>query len=364
MFRIWRVSLLCCMSKKVTMFRDIDHTTVLGGIVELAPDSSKESSLFEVRRKGTASRHPPNQSYCAMPNPQENVSSPPSTRCGTVALLGEPNAGKSTLLNALIGEPLAITSSKPQTTWVPVVGVRTDEDIQVVFVDPPGIMSPSEPMHEAMLESVQESLVGASAALYVVPRGQEVVALADFLPSGKIPDCPILVVRSKSDERTGEVGPDELAVSARKGKGLDDLLVWCQSQMPLADFRYDVDDVGTQSLRFFATEYVREAAFELLGQELPYSVAVEVEEFRENSDPMYIRLTAYVERDGQKGIFVGKGGATIKKIGGRARKRMEALVGAQVYLDLWVKVRPKWRKDPLALQRFGYSTKKKKRKRK
>ncbi len=295
-------------------------------------------------------------------NPDSEADLP--TRCGTVVLLGEPNAGKSTLMNALIGEELAITSPKPQTTWVPVVGVRTDENVQVVFVDPPGVMSPSEPMHEALLEAVTDSIAGASAALYVVPMGHEVVPLAEFLPTGTTPDCPVLNVRTKSDVRSGAVGPEELAVSAREGIGMSDLLLWCQGNMPLADFRYDSDDIGTQPLRFFAAEYVREAVFELLGQELPYSVAVEVEEFRENSDPMYIRLTAYVERESQKGIFIGKGGATIKKIGGRARKRMEGLVGASVYLDLWVKVRPKWRKDPQSLRQFGYASAKKKRKRK
>jgi GTP-binding protein Era len=197
-----------------------------------------------------------------------------------------------------------------------------------------------------------------------VPRGEDVLPLADVLPSGVVPDCPMLVVRTKDDRRSGEIGPEELAVSATKGTGLDDLLIWCQAQMPVAEFRYDTDDIGTQSLRFFATEFVREAAFELLGQELPYAVAVEVEEFRESSDPMYIRLTAYVEKDSQKGIFIGQGGATIKKIGARARHRMEGLVGAKIYLDLWVKVRPKWRQDPKSLQEFGYSMKKKKRKRK
>lgn len=288
----------------------------------------------------------------------------PTTRCGTVVLLGAPNAGKSTLLNALIGEHLAIVSHKPQTTWIPVVGVRTDEDVQVVFVDPPGVMSPSEPMHEALLDSVEEALAGASAVLYLVPRGDAVIPLADFLPRSEAPVCPVLTVRTKSDTRTGTIGPDELSVSARDGTGMGDLLVWCQAQMPAAEFRHDTEDIGSQPMRFFATEYVREAAFEFLGQELPYSVAVEVEEYRESSDPVYIRLTAYVERDSQKGIFVGSGGATIKKIGARARKRMERLIGSKIYLDLWVKVRPKWRKDPQALQQFGYSAKKKKRKRK
>ncbi len=145
-----------------------------------------------------------------------------------------------------------------------------------------------------------------------------------------------------------------LVLSATTGQGLDHLLAWCRAQAPEREFRYDPDDISTQPLRYFAAEYVREAAFETLGEELPYAVAAEVDEFREAEDPVYIRASIYVEKKSQKGMVIGSGGRTIRAIGTAARQRIEALLGGRVYLDLWVKVFPKWRKSPDALKRFGF----------
>ena len=143
-------------------------------------------------------------------------------------------------------------------------------------------------------------------------------------------------------------------VSAATGEGIETLLARIRDHLPQRDFEFDPDDVGTQQLRFFVVEYLREAAFELLGDELPYSFTAEVEEFREDRQPVYIRVTLFVERESQKGIVIGRGGRTIAAIGAHARARLEELLGAPVYLDSWVKVLPNWRRNPAALTRLGF----------
>ena len=143
-------------------------------------------------------------------------------------------------------------------------------------------------------------------------------------------------------------------VSATSGEGIDALLARIRDHLPERDFEFDPDDVGTQQLRFFVVEYLREAAFELLGDELPYSFTAEVEEFREDRRPVYIRVTLFVERESQKGIVIGRGGRTLAAIGAHARARLEDLLGAPVYLDSWVKVLPNWRRNPVALTRLGF----------
>ena len=139
----------------------------------------------------------------------------------------------------------------------------------------------------------------------------------------------------------------------RTGQGLDAVSKWCAEHVPPGEFRYDPDDVSTEPVRFFAAEYVREAAFELLEDELPYSLAVSVDEFREGSEPVYIGATIHVERESQKPMVIGRGGQMVRELGRRARKRIEELLGQRVYLDIWVKVLPKWRSKSAALQRFG-----------
>lgn len=284
-----------------------------------------------------------------------------TTRCGTFALAGRANAGKSTLLNALIEAPLAIVSERPQTTRMPVVGIRTEDEHQLVFVDPPGLLQPEYLLQASMLEEAVGALSRADGILYLHPLDdpdQPAPPLKTLLPPGTAVRAPVCTLYTRADTvpRTlrGTRAPDEVIVSAVTGEGLAGVLAWCRSHAPPGAFRYDPEDLGTQPLRFFVAEYVREAAFALLGQELPYALAAEVDEFREGSAPLYIRVTLYVERESQKGMVVGKGGRTIREIGARARRRIETFLATRVYLDLWVKTLPKWRSTPGALRRFGF----------
>jgi GTP-binding protein Era len=278
-----------------------------------------------------------------------------ATRCGTFVLAGRPNAGKSTLLNALVGEPLAIVSSKPQSTRLPVVGILTEDNVQLVFVDPPGLLEPKYLLQHRMLDTIAEALRHADGVLYLQPVTEaEPPPLATLLPAGTVLRAPVLTVRTKADTASAAAAPGTLLVSAATGQGLPDLLAWCRARAPEGDFRYEADNLSTQPQRFFVAEFVREAAFELLEEEVPYSLAAEVDEFREGSEPVYIRVVIYVERASQKGIVVGKRGAMIKALGEAARIRTEAFLGQRVYLELWVKTLPKWRSSPAALERFGF----------
>lgn len=284
---------------------------------------------------------------------------PAITRCGDIALAGRPNVGKSSLLNALVGEHLALVSSRAQATRLPVVGIHSTDDTQFVFHDLPGLLDPAYLMQARMLAAAHEILRQVDVILYLVPASDGVAkSFTDSVELGHPLPGPVLTVYTKGDlvspdarSRLGETG---LVVSTKESWGLDILLARLKQHLPESPFRYDPDEIGTQPLRFFATEYVREAAFEVLEQELPYALTAEVEEFRENEEPMYIRVTIIVERDSQKGIVIGKGGRTIKRVGSLARARLERLTGSPVYLDLWVKVLKNWRKSPTALTRLGF----------
>ena len=282
-------------------------------------------------------------------------------RCGTVVLAGKPNVGKSTLLNALVGEHLAIVSPKPQSTRLPVVGLLTKDDAQYIFTDSPGLLEPEYQLHELMRAAALRAIADAELIAYLHPLADyPAPPLATVARLNKPPRAPTVTVYTKSDlvrpSARPPAGPSEVFVSAQTGDGIDAFLSTIAGQLPEGPFHYDPDELATQPMRFFAAEFIREAAFELLHEELPYSVASEIDEFREGAEPVYIRAVLYVERDSQKGIVIGEGGRTIKGLGAAARAKIEALLGQRVFLDLHVKVMPKWRRDAVSLKRLGYAT--------
>ena len=278
------------------------------------------------------------------------------TRCGTIVLAGRPNVGKSTLLNALVGEHLAIVSPKPQSTRLPVVGLLTKDDAQFIFTDSPGLLEPEYRLHVAMRAAALRAIEEAEVIAYLHPLPEyPAPPLAQVAGLERPPRSPILTVYTKADLAPHISPPDALTISATAGTGLGALLAALRERLPEGPFHFDPDELATQPMRFFAAEFIREAAFEQLHEELPYSVACEIDEFREGAEPVYIRAVLYVERDSQKGIVIGEGGRTIKTLGAAARQKIEALLGQRVFLDLHVKVLPKWRRDEPALKRLGYA---------
>ncbi len=275
-------------------------------------------------------------------------------RCGSVVLAGRPNVGKSTLLNALVGEHLAIVSPKPQSTRVTVVGLLTKDDTQYIFTDSPGLLEPEYRLHEAMRAAALRAIDDAEVIAYLHPLAEYPAPPLPMVAGlQRTPRAPIVAVYTKSDLAPSR--PDTLAVSAKTGAGIEAMLAALRDRLPESPFHYNPDELATQPMRFFAAEFIREAAFELLQEELPYSVACEIDEFREGAEPVYIRAVLYVERDSQKGIVIGEGGRTIKALGAAARAKIETLLGQRVFLDLHVKVLPKWRRDEPSLRRLGYA---------
>ena len=285
------------------------------------------------------------------------------TRAGIVPVAGKPNAGKSTLLNRLVGQYLAMTSPKAQSTRDRIVGIRTADDVQMVILDTPGLLEPKHALHRSMRAAALDALGEADVIVYLVDVAHDMVApLEEVAGLDKPPRAPVLLALNKADllgkgaRRTlAELHPGAVYLSALTGDGVPALLSAIAERLPESPFLYPADDLSTQHLRFFAREAVREAALEQLDEEVPHALACEIEEFRETTTPVYIRAVLHVERDSQKRILIGSGGQRIKTIGAAARKRIEALVGSAVYLDLWVKVLPNWRRNPAALERFGYS---------
>jgi GTP-binding protein Era len=281
-------------------------------------------------------------------------------RTGHIALAGAPNVGKSSLLNALIGQHLAIVSPRAQATRLPVTGLRTEGDTQYIFHDLPGLLDPTYLLQARMRQLALEALERVDLVLHLHPAPEAPAPAFNTLARLDHPlQAALLTVYTKGDllslPRRAEFERSALVVSATDGEaGLPQLLSRIREHLPECEFAHDPDDVGTQPVRFFVVEYLREAAFELLEDELPYGFTAEVEEYREAERPVYIRVTLFVERESQKGIVIGAGGATIKAIGAHARRRIEELIGAPVYLDCWVKVLPHWRKSAAALTRFGF----------
>jgi GTP-binding protein Era len=282
-------------------------------------------------------------------------------RAGIVTVAGKPNVGKSTLLNRIVGQKLSITSPKPQSTRDRVVGINTTDDVQMVILDTPGLLNPRYPLQQAMRSAALRALEDADVIVYLADATEGAPPpLADAAEIQKPLRAPVIVALNKSDALSANrrdalsADADVVLVSALTGDGITDLMHRVGEKLPESPFLYPDDEISTQPVRFFAAELVRETVLEQLHDEVPYSVAVQVEEDREDRTPLYVRAVIYVERDSQKAIIIGSKGAQIRKIGESARKKIETFTGQKIYLDLWVKVLANWRKNPGSLSRFGY----------
>jgi|GEM_PF-17025 len=291
----------------------------------------------------------------------------PIVRSGFVALVGKPNVGKSTLLNALLGEKVAIVSPRPQTTRVPMRGILSRAGAQIIFIDTPGIHRPNHRLGRFMVDLAERTLPGADVIGFMVdistPPSQldRQIARQVMQARGRK-----LLILNKVDQRPrqGQTFFEEyralgewemeLAVSARRQLGLSTLLEEIVARLPEGPALYPEAQLTDRSEQQLAAEFVREKVLYMAQDEVPHAVAVEVDEWEEREHATYMRMTINVEREGQKAIVIGAGGAMLKKIGSAARQDIERLLGRPVYLDLWVKVRPNWRDDPSALGWLGY----------
>ena len=293
---------------------------------------------------------------------------PAGTRAGLVALVGRPNVGKSTLMNAFIGEKLSIVTSREQTTRERVLGIYTGGGVQMVFVDTPGLLEPRYLLHASMVGEALAAVADADVVLLMLDptRDDEPVPDEEVLERLRARGDALHVVINKVDRASPDdigrlaiwardrLGREPRGVSALSGAGIAELREELAAELPESPYLYPEDDLAVQPVRFFVAELIRETVFEEYAQEIPYSTVVRVEEYRESEDPIFIRAEIYVERDSQKGILIGKGGRAIKRLGLRSREKIEAFVGSRVYLDLWVKPLPGWRRKASALKRLGY----------
>ena len=284
------------------------------------------------------------------------------TRAGIVTVAGFPNAGKSTLLNRLVGEKLAITSSKAQSTRHRILGLRTENETQMVILDTPGLLEPKDTLHSAMRNAALAAVRDADVLVHVVDATATIPT--DFASAAgleRAPRATVLLALNKIDLIDEprkfallEHYPEAVLLSAHTGDGMDRLVTAITARLPESPYLYPADELSTQPVKFFCAEFVRETALEQLGDELPHALACEIEEFREGSTPLYSRAVLHVERDSQKRIVIGANGQQIKKLGRVAREKIERFVGQPVYLDLWVKVLPNWRRNRNAVLRLGY----------
>ena len=289
-------------------------------------------------------------------------------RAGMVAIVGEPNVGKSTFLNRVLGLKLVITSPKPQTTRDKIAGILSEDDYQIVFLDTPGLVDPRDLLHEALVARVHEALNGVDAVLHLRDAREKSDSedpTSALLARAEVPvievwnkidllcevDCQALCDRLKN-----ETERQAFPISAKDGDGVKDLVATLRNLMPEGPPLYNPDELSDRDMRFLAAEIVREKIFELTEREVPYSVAAQTQEFVERPDSKhYIHIAIYVEHESQKGILIGKGGGLLKQIGQTARPEIEELCQHPVFLELRVKVRKKWTKKPFDLKNFGYS---------
>jgi len=293
----------------------------------------------------------------------------PNYKSGFVAIVGRPNVGKSTFLNRVIGQKIAIMSNTAQTTRNKIQGIYTTDESQIVFIDTPGVHKPKSKLGDYMVKSAMSALNEVDAVLFMVNATEKRGAGDNFIIDRlKDVKAPVYLLINKIDQ----VHPDDLLpvmeqyqtalpwqavypISALEGNNVDDLLPGLVDQMPNGPQYYPADQVTDHPERFVVSELIREKIFMLTREEVPHSVAVEIESMKQkDEDHVHIEATIIVERPTQKGIMIGKGGSMLKKIGTMARQDIEHLLGSKVYLQLWVKVQPNWRDKSTLLKSYGY----------
>lgn len=288
-------------------------------------------------------------------------------KAGFVNIFGKPNAGKSTLLNAIMGEKMAIVSHKVQTTRHRIKAILNEKDYQIIFSDTPGIIEPKYKLHEKMMQAVKGSLEDADLALLMVDS-KENPEESDTIFQALHLKVPAIIVLNKADAEKKEKSITELkaffsqksyckeivVVSALHKTGIKELIASILSYLPEGQPFFEGDDLSDLPTKFFVSELIREKIFELFQEELPYHSAVLIREFKEKTTLIKITADIIVQRETQKGIIIGEGGSMIKKLGTLARKDIEAFLGAKVFLELFVKVRAKWRDNENFLKEYGY----------
>ncbi len=290
-----------------------------------------------------------------------------SHRSGFVNIIGNPNVGKSTLMNAMVGEKLSIVTAKAQTTRHRIMGIVNGDDYQIVYSDTPGILKPNYRLQQNMMNFVDAAIGDADIILYVTDTVETADKNADYVAKLQRLDCPVIVVINKIDlsdqPRVMELmeywkaqlpKAEVIPASARERFNLESIFDKIVEKLPLSPPWYDKDTFTDRNLRFFAQEIIREKILLNYSQEIPYCCEVEVESFKEGEERYEISAVIYVMRDSQKGIIIGKKGAALKKVGTEARIDMEDFFQKKVFLSLYVKVDPDWRESRRELRRFGY----------
>ena len=286
---------------------------------------------------------------------------------GFVNIIGNPNVGKSTLMNALVGERLSIVTAKAQTTRHRIMGIVNGDDYQIVYSDTPGILKPNYRLQKNMIDFVDTAIGDADIILYVTDVVEKADKNVEYIAKLQNVECPVILVINKIDIGTQEQVMNLMQwwkeqlpkavifpASAQERFNLDNIFDAIVSNLPEAPAWYDKDVFTDKNLRFFASEIIREKILLFYSQEIPYSCEVEIESFKEGEDRYDISAVIYVMRDSQKGIIIGKGGQMLKKVGTRARLDMEEFFQKKVYLSMYVKVDPDWRENKKELRRFGY----------
>ena len=288
-------------------------------------------------------------------------------RAGFVNIIGNPNVGKSTLMNALVGENLSIVTAKAQTTRHRIMGIVNGEDWQIVFSDTPGILKPSYALQQSMLDFVDVAIGDADVILYVTDVVEKKDKNEEYIEKLQKLECPVLIVLNKidlSDQPTVLRLIDEwkqlvpraeiFPVSAKEKFNLEGILTSIIAKLPVSPPWYDKEQFTDKSMRFFASEIIREKILENYEKEIPYCTEVVIERFKEGSERYDIGAVINVMRDSQKGILIGKGGSALKRVATQARLEMEDFFQKKVFLQVFVKVEPDWREDRKMLRKFGY----------